>query len=583
MPLNWSSLPPNDFDQWTYENARWAVAQCTPKWFAEVRDFLDGDHWRRGKAWVGPHVNPNLDGGDEIMAEVERGHVSANKVDEVVTTHRDAVVGHPVGWHLAPRRFMRPDDQMTTEEQNVRALVEGWLTAWWDRVHGQEHLQDGIYQLLGFSRSMVRHLVPPAAIVADRDPVTGEVLATGVSASDIEQALEFIFLERIDPACGTVFTHPSTQRQISIVLIKQDMEEWAELSYLDSVGNTVFRIVSGSSGTGATARNQRVVTQLGRRLNAYEAVRRRFITQQILENQKALNLSLTMIPRNTVTGGFIERTMFNAQMPGKYVYNEDGSVQQFIPTSYRLGPGSTAWLVGVKTTDAQGNEQVATPTMDRAEPVDPKASITAVGAHERLILSEAKQEHVLTNSDNLMSGKSREQARHRFVGSCRPTKARAEEMTVFILEGALTLAEWFAGVPGLYTDSWRIVARAQIDAGPVGADEREQDLAMVAVGNMSRELQMERAGVLDVDAEVARARTDPEYQLKLWKERFTVLGLAVVAEVPVEVAADLIGIPKADRDKIVKGVEEARQTAIENQPQPNPAAPPATPPVRKTA
>ena len=570
------TLPPTDFDAWTLETAKQVVAGKVHKWFAEVRDYMEGRHWRGSKGWVGPHVNPDLDEGDRVMTEVERGFVSANKVDEITTTHRDAVVGTPVAWHAGPRQFLAPDEELTDEQKKRRAELEAMMTKWWDRVNASDGLAQVILNLLCYGRGDVRHIVPPHMIV------TGEDGTTGVPVTTVEEALDNIFLEVLEPETATVYRHPRTLQDISIVLVREDQDEWAELTFLDNAGNTVFKKV-GAPGSAP----QRIVTTMGRRLNVTEVTRRRFVTQQILENQKALNLALSMIPRNVVTGGFIERTMLNAQMPGTYEYNDDGSIKRFIPASYRLGPGSTAWLVGVKTTDAQGNEQIATPTIERGEPVDPKASIGAVSAHERLILSEAKQEHVLTNSDNLMSGKSREQARHRFVGSCRPTKISAETVTVFMLEGALVLAEWFAGDPGAFSDEWRFLANATIDTGPVGADEREQDLAMVNAGTMSPELQMERAGVLDVDAEVARIRSDPLYTLRLWKERFTVLGLAEAAGVPVEVAAEFIGVTSDDLKKMTDKIQEKRQQAVDDQIKTTPPAPagrdaPPTP-IRKTA
>lgn len=568
MPIT-VPLPPTDFDAWTLETAKQVVAGRVHKWFAEVRDYMEGRHWRGGKGWMGPHVNPNLEEGDRVMDEIERGFVSANKVDEITTTHRDAVVGTPVAWHAAPRQFLAPGDDMTDAQKTARAQLEAMMTKWWDRVNAPEALAHVILNLLAYGRGDVRHIVPPSLIV------TGTDGTTGVPVTTVEAALEFIFLEVLEPESALVYRHPRTMQDVSIVLVREEDREWAELTYLDTAGNTVFR-TTGVRGEP----DQRIVTVMGRRLNVVEATRRRFVTAQILENQKAMNTALSMIPRNVITGGFIERTMLNAQMPGTYEYNDDGSVKRFIPASYRLGPGSTAWLVGVKTTDAQGNEQIATPTIERGEPVDPKPTIAAVSAHERLILSEAKQEHVLTNSDNLMSGKSREQARHRFVGSCRPTKNAAEMLTTFILEGALVLAEWFAGSPGAFSNEWRFVALATIDTGPVGADEREQDLSMVTQGTMSPELQMERAGVLDVDAEMARIRADPLYTLRLWKMRFEVLGLAVTAEVPVQVAAELIGVPTADLTKITTEVEKQRQDLLEAQAQPKPGD---VTPIRKTA
>ena len=126
------TLPPTDFDAWTLETAKQVVAGKVHKWFAEVRDYMEGRHWRGSKGWVGPHVNPDLDEGDRVMTEVERGFVSVNKVEEGVNRHRDAVVGHPVTWHWAPRRFLPRGEVPTAAEATAISDLEASMARWWD-------------------------------------------------------------------------------------------------------------------------------------------------------------------------------------------------------------------------------------------------------------------------------------------------------------------------------------------------------------------------------------------------------------------------------------------------------------------
>ena len=97
-------------------------------------------------------------------------------------------------------------------------------------------------------------------------------------------------------------------------------------------------------------------------------------------------------------------------------WSADGEKVRFIPKAYTLGAGSTAWLQGTSYKDAQGNTHMMNPSITYRDPIDHKPATTSAGHHERNMLSEMRQEHVLTNTETLMSGKSREQARAGFEG-----------------------------------------------------------------------------------------------------------------------------------------------------------------------
>ena len=566
---------PSPFDRWTYDQA--SRHRQLPKWLAANRAFYEGDHWQREKGWIGPHVSADTSlSATELMTEVERGFVSVNKVEEGVNRHRDAVVGHPVTWHWAPRRFLPRGEVPTAAEATAISDIEASMTRWWDEKGLQDLVADATATLLWAARAAIRNHVPSGFIVTTVDETTGAV-ERGVLASTLDEALFVIFPEHPRPEDGFVYQDPRTKESVAVLFVLRTNDDgtnddYVELTFRDGP-DIVYRQLPRSPKRSQPSEVR--IRALGPLPFLEMKLKKPLVSESVRQNQKALNFANTMIPRNLETGGFLERTMLNAEMPGDWEYNADGEKVRFIPKAYTLGAGSTAWLQGTSYKDAQGNTHMMNPSITYREPIDPKPATTSAGHHERNMLSEMRQEHVLTNTETLMSGKSREQARAGFEGSVRPTKRAVERLVQDLQESALALAEWFLGVPGKWTSKFRCLATCRVDIGPVAADEREQDAAAVAANAMSLELYMERSGINDVDAELARIRNAPDYLLKLWKSRFEVMKAGVDAGLSAEAVAellefgqDVLAILKKDRQQAIKDAQELN-------PQPDPTTQPA--------
>ena len=550
------------YDSWTYDNA--ARHKPVPRWLAANRAFYEGDHWQREKGWIGPHVSADTSlSATELMQEVERGFVSVNKVEEGVNRHRDAVCGHPVIWHWAPRRFLQRDEQPTAQESTGINEIEASMTRWWDEKGLMDLVQEATSTLLWAARAAIRNHVPSGFIVTTMDE-DGDTIR-GVLASTLDEALYVIFPEHPRPEDGFVYIDPKTKEQVAVLFVNRtnddgSVDDYVELTYRDGP-DIVYRQLPRSPKR--TAPSQVRIRALGPLPFVEMRLKKPLISESVRQNQRALNFANTMIPRNLETGGFLERTMLNAEMPGDWEYNEAGEKVNFVPKHYTLGAGSTAWLQGTSYKDAQGNTNLANPSITYREPIDPKPATNSAGHHERNMLSEMRQEHILTNTETLMSGKSREQARAGFEGSVRPTKRAVERLVQEIQESALALAEWFLGTPGRWTSKYRCVATCRIDIGPVSPEEREQDAVAVTANAMSLELYMERSGIQDVDAERNRIRNDPLYQLNLWSQRFKVMkegteaGLSAeaVAEL-MDLGADVLAVIKKDREQALAEAKE---------------------------
>jgi hypothetical protein len=222
------------------------------------------------------------------------------------------------------------------------------------------------------------------------------------------------------------------------------------------------------------------------------------ITEPVRQHQALLNMAKTMLGRNVVLGGFLERILLNAQLPGAW----DGDT--FVPDPLRVGAGTTNVLAGLPIYNERGEVSGYTsPSVVYRDPVPVTTFEATAMAAYRGILEETFQTHVLETVSSAASGESRKQARADFAASLGPTVAEAERAGRWLIETALAMAAAFSGQPGRY-DGLRGVFACRVDTGPVSSDEQAQARENVKAGIMSEETAMARVGIDDVDAEKAR-------------------------------------------------------------------------------
>lgn len=505
-----------------------------------AREFVEGDHWQRGEGWVGPAPKQGDEGYADVMRLIEKAFVSRNAVLEVLERHELAVVGTEPSWGFTVRRPLKEDEELKPEEQALIDEVEAFMVEWWDKRKCHKLFQDYVLDLGWGTRSALRVYVP-AGVLQEIDEGGEKYLIA--HAASVEDALEMIYPDHPDPEDATVYVDPLTQRWLGITRYKQ-MVNWQpvgvfiyELTYVDDDGNT---IVTRTDQTGSTA----YPFQLGGRLILWESSRQPLVSAQLLSAQKSLNLALSMLPRNVVTGGFLERVLLNAQMPGTWQLDKEGNKVGFIPATYKTGPGTTNFVSGQQYTDEEGKTHLANADIKWRPISEVKPVIEAAAAAYEVILGEAKQIHILISGEAAPSGYSREQARADHAASLGKTQSEVQPAGQWFLMTVLSLAEQIAGTPGYYTNKLKATFECRVNTGPISVEERAQNSAEVEAGTLSEESAMERNGVLDVDAEKQRINSTPEKQLALMEKQSTVGGQLVLMGYSTELASEMVGIEK---------------------------------------
>lgn len=474
---------PTPFANWTADEVKKALqARKLP---AENAAFMQGDHWQGGAGWAGPRPDATHPNAATVMGEIERAFVSQNAIKEVVERAASGVVASEPDWELTPRRTMGADEQPTPQEDALIAEAEAALIDWIEQRNAVDILRETVQTMLVMGRGPMRLFVP-----------AGELQNGTVPRGDLLESILRVYLhEELDAAQAGLYRDQRTQAQAAIHVYKDDNDkEITELAYVD-MDMTILRVF-GETGEGAWT------LPLGKRLPVYELKRKPLITPQIVSLQKLLNLALTMMQRNVVQGGFLERVLLNAQLPGKYETAADGT-RTFVPDPLYVGAGTTNAFTGVSYTDRDGNTQLATPSVVYRDPVSVDTFRETKAEAYTGILSEAHQLHYSMAGDAVASGVSRITAMADHLTDLAVTAAIVERAWAWLLETALAMAAVFAGTPGRF-EELMITAQCEIDAGPMTPEEKRLALDAYREGVKSLETTMLELGVDDPKAEMAR-------------------------------------------------------------------------------
>lgn len=462
-----------------------------------------GDHWQGGAEWRGPKPAIGTENYAGVWQEIRDGFVSKNVVKEVTGRHKGGVIGREPDWSLAVRREVPEGEELTADEQTLIDEAEAALIEWWDSQEVLLALQTAVGQLLTTGRGPLRLFVPPSELQA-----RGERLI--VPPGDLAESIQRIALSTPDYDTAAVHKDPVTRKRIGVYQYKDDDgNTLTEVSFTDG-DETVIRTLSDTSEAGLverlkaflglTAASVETRIRLGGRLIIYEMRRDPLITEQVMQSQGLLNMALTMLPRNVVLAGFMERIFFNTQRPK--VRDSQGNETQE-DADLPVGAGATTFATGVTYTDENGNTRVANPSVVFRDPVPIKTfEDTARVAYEN-ILDEVHQRHIKRSGGDDTSGESKKQDRADYAKSLLVTKAQLDAAGRWLLETVLKMAATFAGTPDRY-DGLRASFDSRLDAGPMSAEDINTGLSLIEKKVWSRSRLQSMTGVEDPDAETQR-------------------------------------------------------------------------------
>lgn len=502
-----------DLDKWREAKRR----RPAPQDFVENRLFYQGDHWQKGTQWVGPQVDLNADGGRELWAELQRAFVSKNLVKECVNRHAGAVIGQEPHWGFTVRRPLDKIERLdeygftviereapTDEEQALIDEAEAVLTSWWDNRKVMANLVEAAQTLGWASNAPIRLYTPPAVLNSDGN----------IDQAPLEESINKIYFLALDPAQSGVLVDEHGVEIGAYYQYSVDGVNYEERVFLNDEAETVIAIYKDE------ALIDYVVYDLGGRLTIQEMNRDSLVLPSVKQNQNLVNMAKTMMSRNVVLGGFLERLIFNAQMPGEFKMDPETKRRIFVPDKIQVGAGTTNVLSGIQETDDEGRPtgKLASPSVHYRDPVPVTTFIDTKTDAQYDIYSEFSQLHVLMVNDSTATGVSRQQAVSDFEASIEPTQREIERALRWLLETVLKMAAVFSGEPNKF-DELRAVAECRVSTSKPTVEEQNLAIQQKNAQIISLETAMTRSGIDDPDAEKAVISNEQRELFSLLQEQ----------------------------------------------------------------
>lgn len=559
---------PRWFDDITHDEIGELVADAVDDWLEENRLFFEGEHWQDGDGWIGPEPSEGEEGRDKTMDILEEGFTPRNVIREIVQRHGDSVVGSEPYWSVQlredPEEAGEEDEEPPEEDQTLLEEVRQGLRWWWGEREMGEVLKDLVYTALWAERAPLRLFVPRGLLEDGQVP-----------EGSFREQLARIHVEGLDPAVGRTVEDADTRKEIGLLHYEvttgnpadagEDTEERSEAVWLEDgegpeePGETVVRLLSEDGELADSPFD----FDWGGHMPLLELELDLLITEPVRRGQKALNLANSMIPRNITTAGFLERVLLNAQLPGEWVKDEETGQERFQPEPMQWGAGVVNRIVGIETTDEEGNTTYETPQIEYRDPVPVEPAVEAKRSHYQDILEEVDQVHILVAGDATSSGKSREQARGEFERSVEKTKKQVDVLVPQVLMTVMAMAADFA-TTGEVTDVENVLGKVkancdcQLTIGPVSPEQQRAHQDQVEADLLSRRTAMARNGIEDVDAELERIEEQESSELALRQEQTEVIRTMVAAGADMVTAARFAGVEEDMAEDLFAEIAESQ-------------------------
>lgn len=482
--------------------------------------FYQGNHWQWEHGFIGQLPPPALRGAAEMKASIKKFFVAENVIKEVVKTHVGGILGREPSWS-----FLQTENDDAEPRTPLTKETGNTLTRWWNDRKALKDLQKAA-RILVCEGVVVRRLVFPRGRLEN---------GTGVSASSLLDALDFIYFETVYADQGMVYTDPESMQDIGIFLFEERtgstenevVTQCAELSFLNDDGDTVCKIVRDQGNP-----TEYKPYPLGKRLLVYEMTRDALITEQIQSNQRAVNLAHTQMIRNVNLAGNRQQTITNAQPPrptNDKPTITDGTTREapalpqspsvpMFPGTFKTGAGAVNFLMGWPIYNEDGIVVGYTdPGINISDPVSVETFERTIEREKEAIYAQAHQRHVLIVDKADTSGRAREVARREYERSLKESKTELDACGRWQLETTLRLAAFIIGESEKYLPL-RADFNTLIDAGAPDPEQQQMALQMRQPGGMknrpliSDETARNLSGVEDNAAE--EARIDKESTLK---------------------------------------------------------------------
>jgi hypothetical protein len=267
-------------------------------------------------------------------------------------------------------------------------------------------------------------------------------------------------------------------------------------------------------------------------------------------------MAFTLMSKNALLAGFLERIFLNAQPPMEVITDVDGNEIE-VPTRLQLGPNSVTFMTGIPVeNDETGELNYTEPKAFYHEPSDVNNFIALKDELYSAILQETHQTHALLTTQVKLAGESRRQARSEF-------KTSAEITANQVAEALDWLGNMFLGYSDLiahtgYMEKYKPSVNAVVDIGDLPSDDVKELIAMFESEMISNETALRRFGIKNPTRELDLVATQQRQSIRYQESRAKQFLYFAKAGVDPYNAAIISGFGESAAKQIEEGIAKTQ-------------------------
>jgi hypothetical protein len=510
---------------------------------SSARAMYEGDMWDRGKGYIGPvPVNGDTHYND-ILFNIKRTFTGRNVIEEVVDRAVDALLSKSPDWKIYDKTELKAGKTTVQAQQSEATLdpveadvessmadtqtvtnpkiaeAEMFLSEVWNRAKIGDALKDSLTNRMVSGRGMLRIYVHPK-FFEKKD------------INDFFEMSKYIKVECVLPGAGQILDDSIDRMSVVQVSSKKDQLKMIEISFLDENDKTVVASLEtngvADESTQDVAASIKALQKHGNlsspyslegELTADEMIGKPFVSETMLQNNRALNLDLSLSVGVLIESGYAEMVMTNVSMETRTETDPtDPNRKIQVPVGLKRGPGVVNNLVGEQSVNAAGETKFEQPDVYFKEPSPVKTFIDGESLYYKQILSEAKQTHILLATEADPSGESRIQARQDFVKKSQRYKPSLDVHGSWALNTILNLAASALNKDGYFSELG-VLFDCKVYAGELSADEQNVIISRYEKNLISRETAITLLGSEEPLLEIDKIKKDEMDSLALQVKR----------------------------------------------------------------
>lgn len=523
------------------------AAKRMRRW-SSARSMYSGDMWDAGKGYIGP-VPVSLDANyNDILYNIKRTFTGRNVIQEIVDRAVDALLSKSPDWKIYDKMLLRagkvpgveqtqiaqPDPLEQQAQENLEIdntstnpkikEAEALLSEVWNRAKLGDALKESLTDRMVSGKGILR-IYLAKKFFTKKDKI-----------KDFFEIAKYIKVECVEGTKGQVLDDGGEKLSIIELTSKKAKEKMLEISFVDENDKTfVATIKSGESLDANVATEDDDVSDIVKNLRKIASVSSEFsldgeitadqmegkplVTETMLQNNRALNLDLSLGVGILIEAGYAEMVTTNVAMETRTITDpEDPSRTIQVPKGLRRGPGIVNNLLGEQTVNAEGETKFEQPDVYFKEPSPLKSFIDGENLYYRQILSESSQTHILITGDAKASGESRIQARQGFVKKSQRFKPSLDVHGTWLLNGIMNLAASAIDKDGYFSELG-VLFDCKVYAGELSADEQNVIISRYEKGLISKESAITLLGSEEPLLEIDKIKLDEVDKLALQVKR----------------------------------------------------------------